>query len=132
MQIIKALILGCVLLLGACSPLQQLQRLQKKHPYLFEVKPNDTFYVRTSKIDTLRYYNSSTDTIQITTDSLTIMQIFTRDTFRYYYKSRPCTTFATKTVMQPKTFVQPESKIETYLLYFVLIFAIALLWKMLR
>jgi len=132
MKLIKALILGCILLLSACSPLQQLQRLQKKHPYLFEVKPNDTFFVRTSKTDTLRYYNSSTDTIQVNTDSLTIMQIFTRDTFRYYYKSRPCTTFITRQTIQPKTFVQPESKIETYLLYFVLIFAIALLWKMLR
>jgi hypothetical protein len=60
------------------------------------------------------------------------MQIFTRDTFRYYYKSRPCSTFTTRQIIQPKTFVQPESKIETYLLYFVLIFAIALLWKMLR
>jgi hypothetical protein len=132
MKIIKALILGCILLLSACSPLQQLQRLQKKHPYLFEVKPNDTFYVRTSKTDTLRYYNSSTDTIQVITDSLTIMQIFTRDTFRYYYKSRPCSTFTTRQVIQPKTFIHTDSKIETYLLYFVLIFAIALLWKMLR
>jgi hypothetical protein len=132
MKLIKALILGCILFISACSPLQQLQRLQKKHPYLFEVKPNDTFFVRTSKTDTLRYYNSSTDTIQVITDSLTIMQIFTRDTFRYYYKSRPCTTFTTRQTIQPKTFVQPESKIETYLLYFVLIFAIALLWKMLR
>lgn len=132
MKLIKALLLGCILLLSACSPLQQLQRLQKKHPYLFEVKPNDTFFIRTSKTDTLRYYNSSTDTIQVTTDSLTIMQIFTRDTFRYYYKSRPCTTFTTRQTIQPKTFIQPKSEIETYLLYFVLIFAIALLWKMLR
>lgn len=132
MKLIKALFLGCILFISACSPLQQLQRLQKKHPYLFEVKPNDTFYVRTSKTDTLRYYNSSTDTIQVTTDSFTIMQIFTRDTFRYYYTSRPCTTFTTRQVIQPKTFIQPKSEIETYLLYFVLIFAIALLWKMLR
>lgn len=131
MKLIKVLILGLVLL-SSCTPLQRLQRLQKKHPYLFESKTSDTFYVRTSKTDTLRFYNSSSDTIQVTTDSLTIMQIFTRDTFRYYYKSRPCTTFNTREVIQPKMFPEHKSKTETYLLYFVLIFAIGFLWKMLR
>lgn len=131
MKSIKVFILGLILLASSCTPLQRLQRLQKRHPYLFELKPNDTFYVRTSKTDTLRYYNSSSDTVQIITDSLTIREIFTRDTFRYYYKSRPCTTFTTRQVLQPKLFPQEKSKIETYLLYIVLIFAIAVLWKML-
>ena len=131
MKLIKVFILGLILLVSSCTPLQRLQRMQKRHPYLFELKPNDTFYIRTSKTDTLRYYNSSSDTVQIITDSLTIREIFTRDTFRYYYKSRPCTTFTTKQVLQPKVFPQEKSKIETYLLYIVLIFAIGFLWKML-
>ena len=115
-----------------CSPLERLQRLQKYHPYLFENQPKDTFYVRTSKIDTLRYYNSSTDTFLIIKDSLTIQRILTRDTFRYYYKSRPCTTFTTKQIIQPKPFVQPKNELDTYLRYFIVIFAIALLWKILH
>ena len=131
MKLIKVFILGLILLASSCTPLQRLQRMQKRHPYLFELKPNDTFYIRTSKTDTLRYYNSSSDTVQIITDSLTIREIFTRDTFRYYYKSRPCTTFTTRQVLQPKVFPQEKSKIETYLLYIVLIFAIGFLWKML-
>lgn len=131
MKLIKVFILGLILLASSCTPLQRLQRMQKRHPYLFELKPNDTFYIRTSKTDTLRYYNSSSDTVHILTDSLTIREIFTRDTFRYYYKSRPCTTFTTRQVLQPKVFPQEKSKIETYLLYIVLIFAIGFLWKML-
>jgi hypothetical protein len=129
---LKIFVLVSAVIFSGCTPMDRLQRLQRKHPYLFEIQPKDTFFVRTSKVDTLHYYNSSSDTFLIIKDSLTIQRILTRDTFRYYYKSRPCTTFSTKQIIQPKAYVQPKSDIETYLRYFIIIFAIALLWKILH
>lgn len=124
--------LFAVLVLGACSPQRRLMCLQKHHPYLFGETKRDTFYIRTSVIDTSYIFTRTADTFYYQKDSLTIKQIYTRDTLRYYYKSRPCTTFVQKQIITPKPIINDKPDLQTYLNYFIVIFAIALLWKILH
>lgn len=126
----RVIFIFLVLLIGACTPQRRLLCLQKHHPYLFEQSQKDTYYIRTSIIDTSYVYSRSADTFYFHSDSITISQIFTRDTLRYYFKSRPCTTFVQKQIITPKPIPQDaKTSLEDYLKYFIVIFALLLLWK---
>jgi hypothetical protein len=62
-----------IILLTSCNPANQLSRLQKNHPYLFEavtIRDTITVFVPEAKIDTITIL--STDTITIERDRLQI------------------------------------------------------------
>lgn len=128
----RGLIFFIVFVLGACNPQQRLLRLQKNHPYLFDTTTRtDSFFIRTSKVDTFTNFKHSRDTITFKTDSLTIQRIYYRDSFFIHYKSRPCTTFRETKIIQNKP-ITVSPPWEKYLYIFLGIFVLLLLWKILR
>lgn len=79
--IVSWLLLALALLLffTRCSPVQRLERMQKRHPYLFN-KANDTIHytdtvhisIPGTKVDTVIHENNIIDTITITKDNLIV------------------------------------------------------------
>jgi hypothetical protein len=127
-----ALLIVCVMLWG-CSPAKRLERLQRKHPYLFNTT-TDTLKIIIPKVDTLYFHYSKSDTLVFkdTLNNTLETRYYFRDTFKVYYKSQPCTTIVKKQTIMPSLSPEPENDFKEYLYLIISIFALALLWKILN
>ena len=98
---IKYILAITILLVSSCTPLHRFNRLLKCHPYLFDSVKSDTIVVDSGKsIDTVFVSKTETDTFYIN-GGVRIER--SRDTFRFYYKERNCTTYIQKTEIKPTT-----------------------------
>jgi len=66
-----------LLLLASCTPQQRLDRMHKRHPYLFRdstVTVRDTVYTQRTHVDTFAVMNSSRrDSLVLTRDNLRVV-----------------------------------------------------------
>lgn len=125
-----ASLIVCVMLLWGCSPAKRLERLQRKHPYLFNTT-KDTLEIIIPKVDTIYYHFKSSDTLVFkdTLNNTTETRYYFRDTFKVYYKSQPCTTIVKKETIMPSLSPEPDNDLKEYIYLVLCIFALALLWK---
>ena len=92
----------CILTMGiylsACSPQSRLLRLLKNNPHLYETFRYDSVYVRNvNSTDSVFFFTKEKDTI--TFNNATIYREF--DTLRLVQSCPPCTTYVSKTILQP-------------------------------
>lgn len=86
---------------SSCSPIHQLNCLLEHHPHLFDRFKSDTIFIDSGKsIDTFFITTSETDTFYINSG---IRIERSRDTFRFVYRERNCTTYIEKTEIRPTT-----------------------------
>lgn len=122
------------LYLSSCSPEYRLQRLLKNNPYLYEIYTHDSIRIQTfNTTDSVFFFQKQTDTIRF--ENATIYRHF--DTLRLRQSCPPCTTYITKTIMQPteKYFKEKKfkrslrEKLEDSILPILVGFLLALLIK---
>ena len=92
----------CYLFMGicfsACSPQYRLSRLLENNPNLYEVFRHDSVLVRNElHTDSLFFFKSEKDTIVF--NNATIFRHL--DTIRLVQSCPPCTTYLSKTILQP-------------------------------
>lgn len=141
MKILKFVLLVLIVsqLYGCFSPEKKLEKLQKKHPYLFLNSKKDTFIIN-PKIDTVYFYSRSSDTIYRydSVNNIRETLFYFRDTLREYYKARPCTSIVeTKLIPAPKVKeVEEKSDIYKFLYYIIVILILSIIltiiWKVLK
>lgn len=101
----------CLLLMGvcltACSPQFRLSRLLKNNPHLYEIFRHDSVYVRdVNSTDSVFFFHKEKDTI--TFNNATIYREF--DTLRLVQSCPPCTTYLSKTILQPTQKLLKETR----------------------
>ena len=122
---------GALYCLFSCTPLQRLQRMERRHPYLFEnhidtLIINDTVRINTQSIDTTflrseKYY----DTVLITNDTIYTYLYFKGDTVRINTVLKPIVKNITKTYIhntnkkKPKYPAKPQTKVDWALLILI-------------
>ena len=90
-----------ILCISSCSPVHRFNRLLECHPYLFYRVKSDTIIVDSGKsVDTVFIATSETDTFYINSG---VRIERSRDTFRFYFRERNCTTYIQKTEIKPTT-----------------------------
>ena len=92
----------CYLFVGicfmSCSPQHRLSRLLKNNPNLYEIFRHDSILVRNEILsDSVFFFKSEKDTIVF--NNATIFRHF--DTIRLRQSCPPCTTYLSKTILQP-------------------------------
>ena len=119
-----------LLLLSSCSAQWHYDKACKKDTtYCAEKFVIDTFVVRDTFTCTRIDTTNVIDTITIDTGSIRVQIIRNHDIIRTVITQKPDTTFLTITKTIPPRIVY---KTNPYCKYLILIFAIALLWKILR
>ena len=94
----------------ACSPVYRFNRLVKRHPYLIDRLKSDTVIINSGKsIDTFFILETETDTFYINSG---IRIERSRDTFRFIYRERNCTTYIERTEIRPTTVIEREIRKE--------------------
>ena len=86
-----------------CSPNYRFHRLVTKYPYLLDSVQRDKVIIRENlTIDSIFIWESQVDTIFFP------QAIIERrnDTFRYYFRERPCTTYIQKTEVRPSKVIE--------------------------
>lgn len=149
MKILKFVLLVLIVsqLYGCFSPEKKLEKLQKKHPYLFLNSKKDTFIIN-PKIDTVYFYSRSSDTIYRydSVNNIRETLFYFHDTLREYYKARPCTSIVeTKLLPAPKTApkaapkvkeIEEKSDLYKFFYYIIVILVLSIiltiLWKVLK
>lgn len=107
---IKIIIWAAVLFFCSCSPVYRFNRLVKRHPYLIDRLKSDTIVVDSGKsIDTFFVFETETDTFYINSG---IRIERSRDTFRFVYRERNCTTYIERTEIRPTTVIEREIRKE--------------------
>jgi hypothetical protein len=118
------------LLLSSCSASwHHTQACKKDSVYCSQVMVIDTFVVRDTFTCTRIDTTNVIDTITIDTGSIRVQIIRNHDVIRTTITQKPDTTFLTITKTIPPRIVY---KTNPWCKYLILIFAIALLWKILR
>lgn len=80
------------------TPDERFYRLVKKHPYLLDFYfDEDTSIYQGSVIDTQFIFKTKKDTIYFGTNRIERFG----DTFRFYYREQPCTTYINTTTVAP-------------------------------
>jgi hypothetical protein len=106
----KHLIWIAIVGINACSPVYRFNRLVKRHPYLIDRIKSDTIIINSGKsIDTFFVSEVETDTFYINSG---IRIERSRDTFRFIYRERNCTTYIEKTEIRPTTVIEREIRKE--------------------
>ena len=101
----------CILAMGicfsACSPQYRLSRLLKNNPHLYEIFRYDSVYIRdVNSTDSVFFFTKEKDTI--TFNNATIYREF--DTLRLVQSCPPCTTYVSKTILQPTQKLLKETR----------------------
>ena len=101
----------CLCLVGvcfsACSPQSTLSRLLKNHPYLYENFRHDSIRIENVLVqDSVFFFTKEKDTI--TFNNATIYREF--DTLRLIQSCPPCTTYVSKTILQPTQKLLKETR----------------------
>lgn len=131
--IFRNLFLGCyLLLLTACDPVSRYNRLVNNYPYLVNRQIFDTIHIRDGKVvDTTFFWSEGQDTIFI--NGIRVERF--RDTFKFFYRERNCTTNLRTTEIRPskETKIVKEGKGLTLMQYVCLGLLFSLLfigvWK---
>lgn len=96
-------ILFSTIFIFSCSPTYRFSRLVHKYPFLLETLETDSVVIRdTMEQDTQFFWNTETDTIYF--NNVRVERF--RDTFRFYYREKPCTTYINKTEIKPSKVVE--------------------------
>jgi len=91
----------------SCSPQFRLSRLLKNNPHLYEIFRHDSVYVRdVNSTDSVFFFTKEKDTI--TFNYATIYREF--DTLRLVQSCPPCTTYVSKTILQPTQKLLKETR----------------------
>ena len=99
----------CILVMGicfcACSPQYRISRLLKNNPDLYEIFRHDSVYIRdVNSTDSVFFFTKEKDTIVFS--NATIYREF--DTLRLVQSCPPCTTYLSKTILQPTERITKE------------------------
>jgi len=106
----KYIIWIAILFFGSCSPVHRFNRLVKRHPYLIDRLKSDTIIINSGKsIDTFLVLKTEFDTFYVNSG---IRVERSRDTFRFVYRERNCTTYIQKTEVKPTTIIEREIRKE--------------------
>ena len=107
---IKIIICAAVLFFCSCSPIYRFNRLVKRHPYLIDRLKSDTIVINSGKsIDTFLVFKTEFDTFYVNSG---IRVERSRDTFRFIYRERNCTTYIQRTEIRPTTVIEREIRKE--------------------
>ena len=128
----------CIYIVGlsivACSPQYRLQRLLKNNPHLYEIYSHDSIRIRNVvSTDSLFFFTKEKDTIHF--NNATIFRH--SDTLRLVQSCPPCTTYLSKTILQPSKTISKEKgfkrslreKLEDSILPIIVGILLALLFK---
>lgn len=128
----------CICVMGlcltACSPEYRLQRLLKNNPHLYEIYSHDSIRIRNVvSTDSLFFFTKEKDTIQF--NNATIYRH--SDTLRLVQSCPPCTTYVSKTILQPSKTITKEKgfkrslreKLEDSILPIIVGILLALLYR---
>jgi hypothetical protein len=101
---IKHLIaISFIVLFVGCSPAYRYHRLVTKYPFLLDSVSTDKIVIREDIIvDSVFIWESEVDTIFF--PQATIER--RHDTFRFYFRERPCTTYIQKTEVRPSKTIE--------------------------
>ena len=89
----------------ACSPQFRLQRLLQNNPYLYEIFTHDSVRVQNVMVsDSVFFFTKEKDTIRF--ENATIFRH--SDTLRLIQSCPPCTTYVSKTILQPSQTITKE------------------------
>ena len=96
-------LIAIVLIHNGCSPVDRFIRLTTKYPFLLENIQHDTVIIRTpvSK-DTQIVWKKQIDTLIFSETTIERRN----DTFKFYFRERPCTTYVNKTEIRPSKYVE--------------------------
>ena len=107
---IKITLWTAVLFFCSCSPIHRFNRLVERHPYLIDRLKSDTIVINSGKsIDTFFVFETETDTFHVNSG---IRVERSRDTFRFVYRERNCTTYIERTEIRPTTVIEREIRKE--------------------
>ena len=96
-------VMGCCL--SSCSPQYRLSRLLQNNPYLYEIFRHDSLHIRdVVSTDSVFFFTKERDTI--TFQNATIYR--SSDTLRIRQSCPPCTTYLSKTILQPSQTITKE------------------------
>lgn len=93
------------LCLNSCSPQYRLQRILQNNPYLYEIFTHDSIRVQNVMVsDSVFFFTKEKDTIRF--ENATIFRH--SDTLRLIQSCPPCTTYVSKTILQPSQTITKE------------------------
>lgn len=96
-------LIAIVILHNGCSPVDRFIRLTTKYPYLLESVQHDTVVIRTPIFkDTQIVWKKQIDTFIFSETKIERRN----DTFKFYFRERPCTTYINKTEIKPSKYVE--------------------------
>jgi hypothetical protein len=91
-------LLVSMFLFSCRTPDEKFYRLVKRHPHLLDFYfDSDTSISETISLDTQFIFKTKKDTVYFGTNRIERFG----DTFRFYYKERPCTTYINTTTVAP-------------------------------
>lgn len=130
-------ILISILIISACSPQKQLQKLLEKYPELKETETvivQDTIYISENRTDTAFVFNSLIDTVLITNDRVDIRIIREYDTIKVNSYVKPDTVIISKPIEVEKIkYVKEKQKLNyNYLLIFGIVFMCLTLFALIK
>lgn len=97
------IIIVTILIHSSCSPVDRFVRLTTKYPFLLESIQHDTVVIRPSVLkDTQIIWKNQIDTLIFSETKIERRN----DTFRFYFRERPCTTYINKTEIKPSKYVE--------------------------
>lgn len=97
------IIIVTILVYSSCSPVDRFVRLTSKYPFLLESIQHDTIIIRPSVLkDTQIIWKNKIDTLIFSETKIERRN----DTFRFYFRERPCTTYVNKTEIKPSKYVE--------------------------
>jgi len=96
-------LIAIVLIHNGCSPVYRFIRLTTKYPFLLESLQHDTVIIRTPLLkDTQIVWKKQIDTLIFSETTIERRN----DTFKFYFRERPCTTYVNKTEIRPSKYVE--------------------------
>lgn len=96
-------LIAIVLIHNGCSPVDRFIRLTTKYPFLLESVQRDTVVIRTPVLkDTQIVWKKQIDTFIFSETKIERRN----DTFKFYFRERPCTTYINKTEIKPSKYVE--------------------------
>ena len=92
-----------IITITSCSPHSRFYRLVTKYPHLLDSSRQDKVIIRNSVVvDTQVVWKNQTDTLIFRETKIERRN----DTFRFYFRERPCTTFIEKTQIVPSKIIE--------------------------
>lgn len=101
---IKHFIIGlCIIANIGCSPTNRFYRLVSKYPYLLDsIRQTETIVRNSVLVDTQIVWKKQVDTLVFRESKIERRN----DTFRFYFRERPCTTYIENTQIIPSKTIE--------------------------